>query len=1317
MQPDIDRLPCGGAITHDNSGRSDWRGNTSRGRWSISHATKLTDGTYAAVWLDMSGSTNHTNVQVFNSDGTPLSSVVTLTSAVGYSAIAPLASGGFVVAYTTNGTLDAQVFDSNGAETGANLTLGTIDYYSIATFDIAELSNGGFAASWRDGTAESVKLFDASGNALATLAPDIGDGGDAPQIAQLADGTIALTWTEYDSVSPYSGGYPDGYEVAGQLFSADGTALSSRFIVNDTQAGSHDSPQITPLAGGGFVVTWIHAGVEAQVFDAQGNAVGANFQVSDLQPGYQSNAVAAGLPGGGFIVSWEDGSPTEDTNGSIRAQMFDAGGARIGDTIRVDDQSSAGETNPAIVVLSDNEVRILYSAGPGASDMYSGLLERTVALPTLGTAGDDSLSGSSGVDRIAGLAGHDVISGGEGNDALDGGAGADVLIGGLGDDTFYVDDPGDTVSESVGEGNDRVITSVSWTMPDGQEIESLSTRTPAATDALVLTGNEFGNRIEGNAGNDTLAGKEGADQLLGGGGDDILIGGSGDDLLDGGGGNDQASYADATNGVTVDLSNTSAQATGWGVDQLTNIEVLTGSPYDDHLSGTGPTGVTLNGGGGNDVLSGGLGAETLHGDAGNDTLYAGGGYTQFIRDSLYGDDGNDTLVYDVFTTANMNFDGGAGFDTLEVRAAGSFIGSTITGIEQIRFAAPDGTPSVATLSLGQVQSSGISSLIGSGSTDILSIIIGTVGGTYDMPDFTLANWTTTTSPLTVDGDVVRLTASGSQNFTLNAREGLASVQYLGGANGDDTLNGSSGTDVLNGGAGVNVLHGNDGNDVLEVTNYTVGDTTLALTGAGSTFDGGSGWDASYFAGPVNFQGTVSGIEELYFLPSVGPDSNYPGDASVTMTGAELASFGDLTLSGTGTLTVNLASGQGFDGNSLTPGANSAISLVVNGSGADAITVQGWAGNDTLNGADGNDTLVGGAGNDTIDGGAGTDDLYGGAGNETYHVDQQADLVFENAGEGTDTVDASTGFYLYDNVENLTLDSGAGDIFGVGNALANKITGNEGENLLIGGGGGDTIHGGVGNDSLFGQDGADHLYGDGGTDYLVGGIGNDTLNGGAGPDALYGEDGKDTLWGGTTFDTDILVGGAGDDVLHGDSGLGDYDRMDGGAGNDSYYVDTGDDLTFEAADGGIDTVFANVAGDNNGVYLYANVENLVLLGTTTFGVGNELANVLTGNDSVNWLLGGDGNDTLNGKAGNDVLFGQGGNDTFVFEHGTGGDVIGDFTHGEDKIDVHDFAFASFAALQASFHQVGSDGAIDLGGGDFIVLQGVTMTSLDSGDFVL
>ncbi|MES2492887.1 MAG: hypothetical protein V4579_06340 [Pseudomonadota bacterium] len=175
-------------------------------------------------------------------------------------------------------------------------------------------------------------------------------------------------------------------------------------------------------------------------------------------------------------------------------------------------------------------------------------------------------------------------------------------------------------------------------------------------------------------------------------------------------------------------------------------------------------------------------------------------------------------------------------------------------------------------------------------------------------------------------------------------------------------------------------------------------------------------------------------------------------------------------------------------------------------------------------------------------------------------------------------------------------------------------------------------------------------------------------------------------------------------------------MDGGNGNDSYYVDTGDDLTFEGLNGGIDTVVANIDGPNSGLYLYANVEDLLLSGMTTFGVGNQLDNRITGNLGVNLLLGGAGNDTLDGKENNDVLFGQAGNDTFVFERGTGGDVIGDFARGQDRIEIVGI-YSSFSQMKTHFVQVGAIGAIDLGAGDIVVLHGITMSQLTASDFVL
>jgi hypothetical protein len=82
----------------------------------------------------------------------------------------------------------------------------------------------------------------------------------------------------------------------------------------------------------------------------------------------------------------------------------------------------------------------------------------------------------------------------------------------------------------------------------------------------------------------------------------------------------------------------------------------------------------------------------------------------------------------------------------------------------------------------------------------------------------------------------------------------------------------------------------------------------------------------------------------------------------------------------------------------------------------------------------------------------------------------------------------------------------------------------------------------------------------------------------------------------------------------------------------------------------------------------------------------------------------------------VLFGEGGVDTFMFGAGSGQDVIGDFSAAQDKIEFSAY-FTSFAQVQANFHQHGADGAIDLGGGNLIVLHGVTMANLTAANFTI
>ncbi len=87
------------------------------------------------------------------------------------------------------------------------------------------------------------------------------------------------------------------------------------------------------------------------------------------------------------------------------------------------------------------------------------------------------------------------------------------------------------------------------------------------------------------AGTDTLTNIE---NLTGSAFDDTLSGDAGDNVLDGGDGTDTVSYAGAAAGVTVSLAvqDGNAQNTmGAGSDTLANFENLTGSTHDDTLTG------------------------------------------------------------------------------------------------------------------------------------------------------------------------------------------------------------------------------------------------------------------------------------------------------------------------------------------------------------------------------------------------------------------------------------------------------------------------------------------------------------------------------------------------------------------------------------------------------------------------------------------------------------------------------------------------------------------------------------------------------------
>ena len=133
----------------------------------------------------------------------------------------------------------------------------------------------------------------------------------------------------------------------------------------------------------------------------------------------------------------------------------------------------------------------------------------------------------------------------------------------------------------------------------------------------VLLGNAGSDKLAGMGGNDRIEGGGGIDDLSGGDGDDIIQGGPGADRMSGGLGIDTLTYQDSTGAVSVSLEGFGAQADAKG-DMFSGFENLTGSIFNDVLSGNSQDNVIL-GGSGDDRLAGGEGADVLDGGGGIDT--------------------------------------------------------------------------------------------------------------------------------------------------------------------------------------------------------------------------------------------------------------------------------------------------------------------------------------------------------------------------------------------------------------------------------------------------------------------------------------------------------------------------------------------------------------------------------------------------------------------------------------------------------------------------------------------------------------------------
>jgi len=790
--------------------------------------------------------------------------------------------------------------------------------------------------------------------------------------------------------------------------------------------------------------------------------------------------------------------------------------------------------------------------------------------------------------------------------------------------------------------------------------------------------------ILGRGGNDTIWGWAGDDELYGEAGNDYIVGNDGHDKLWGGDGDDYMSGDDDLGDGAIGNDHMWG---GRGNDRMfgdAGNDYLYGEADHDQLFGEEGNDV-LDGGSGNDIVDGGAGNDELYGRDGDDRLLGGAG-----NDRMWGGSG-----------ANR-FDGGAGDDTYYLQSAADIITGDSSGYDVV----------YANYSVD----------LSTGGAGIEKLVLqSSVGATL------------------IGNSLDNVIVGGSGNDT------------LGGGHGKDDLDGGAGADIMRGGTGADTYTVDNAGDVVDETGGDVatdlirllGNTALnlsntaqvrgdvenvvysgsgafgvSITGNGlsnvldatkswsSTLSGGDGNDTLY--GGIGSDVLIGGNGNDRMVGGAGNDNyevNSAQDVVIELQGGGTA---DTIRSWTNwTLGDNIENGEVLDhtyGRTLTGNAL-------------ANRLTGNNGDDRLYGREGNDALYGGNGNDLLDGGTGNDVMEGYTGNDIYYVDSASDTVIELAGAGTDEVRTSLSTYtLGQNVENLEYIH-ANDFTGVGNALANRISGDDGADRLFGMDGKDTLYGYNGNDRLYGGKGSDTLNGGAGGDFLDGGEGFDTVSyagasggvsvnlatqsaGGAGAlndtivsiEGVIGSDFDDIVYGGNWAES--FSGGKGNDLLYGSLGA---DKFAGGQGRDAVsYANSNAavkvDLSAGTATGG-----------------FAEGDKLTSVETVA---GSAFADKLTGNASDNILSGGAGADRLFGRGGNDTLTGGADADVFIFKGVNGQDRIQDFTDGVDMLQFHKVTFDDLSFSQS---QLGTTISI-AGTSDSVFLLNVKSSQLTEADFI-
>jgi Ca2+-binding RTX toxin-like protein len=501
-----------------------------------------------------------------------------------------------------------------------------------------------------------------------------------PTIAQLNDGTMVVTWTDFSS---------GNQDVKFQRYDALGNKLGVETLAHGASATDQTQSNITALTDGGFVISYVDiqgSTLFGQKFLANGSVNGGAIPLSnpafaDVNSFYPP--VVQALAGGGYAVFYTTNNFADGTSGiDLVGRIVDAAGIP-GSAFIVGTTFASTQYAPSATLTASGNLMVTWtdsSSSNGLGDIRMQTFSPTGTSLTFDTLVNTATVDSQFVSSITRLSNNRFVvtwstnntTGNVGTDihgqiTLSNGSkiGSEFLAG-----TTQIDEQIFSKVVALADGKFMVVYATDSGSNDDLHAQVFNSNGTTAGPELFLTNTGISNYTVPDVVTlaDGRVAVTWADNAADGNATGIRM-----QILD----PREGSYVGTTNADKI-----------WGHDG--NVDYITG-------------------GGGTDTIYGLRGNDTIYGDAGTDYLYDGRGdddvyggadgdylYGDLGDDRLFGGDGNDTIYS--YGGADL-MDGGAGTgDSVfyvnersdvtinlvdQILNAGAAFGDTIVNIERV----------------------------------------------------------------------------------------------------------------------------------------------------------------------------------------------------------------------------------------------------------------------------------------------------------------------------------------------------------------------------------------------------------------------------------------------------------------------------------------------------------------------------------------------------------------------------------------------------------------------------------------------------------